>query len=282
MATTPPGWYDDGRGALRWWDGQQWTEHVQTPDPDPAGDEPAEAQAPAAPTLEDGVSVEPAEPGVPSPDQPVASNDPDLAAQPAEYPPSAPPGYPGGFTGGAAPAGGFIAATEPKKSKLWILWVVLGVVLLGIVILMAILIPVLIGVFGNATSGGGNGGASDADEAAAVAAVQLYDEAWRTVDCDKFVAATTEELRVALELTACEDFDVAATGFSESVENYQLTVTAVERDGDEISVQTSETYDSLYDEDGNPVEEPTPYEDRYDYTVVPSAGGWAVDDLDSN
>lgn len=140
----------------------------------------------------------------------------------------------------------------------------------------------LIGVFGNATSGGGNGGASDADEAAAVAAVQLYDEAWRTVDCDKFVAATTEELRVALELTACEDFDVAATGFSESVENYQLTVTAVERDGDEISVQTSETYDSLYDEDGNPVEEPTPYEDRYDYTVVPSAGGWAVDDLDSN
>ena len=25
MATTPPGWYDDGRGALRWWDGAQWT-----------------------------------------------------------------------------------------------------------------------------------------------------------------------------------------------------------------------------------------------------------------
>lgn len=141
MATTPPGWYDDGRGALRWWDGQQWTEHVQTPDPDPAVDAPAEEQAPAAPTLEDGVSVEPAEPAVPSPDQPAASNDPDLAARPAEYPPSAPPGYPGGFTGGAAPAGGFIAATEPKKSKLWILWVVLGVVLLGIVILMAILIP---------------------------------------------------------------------------------------------------------------------------------------------
>ena len=38
MATTAPGWYDDGRGALRWWDGTQWTEHVQTPDPEPALD----------------------------------------------------------------------------------------------------------------------------------------------------------------------------------------------------------------------------------------------------
>lgn len=22
-----PGWYDDGAGRQRWWDGQQWTEH---------------------------------------------------------------------------------------------------------------------------------------------------------------------------------------------------------------------------------------------------------------
>ncbi len=26
---TPAGWYDDGRGALRWWDGDGWTEHTQ-------------------------------------------------------------------------------------------------------------------------------------------------------------------------------------------------------------------------------------------------------------
>lgn len=25
----PPGWYPDGRGAMRWWDGYRWTEHVQ-------------------------------------------------------------------------------------------------------------------------------------------------------------------------------------------------------------------------------------------------------------
>ena len=28
--TTPAGWYDDGSGRQRWWDGQQWTEHVVT------------------------------------------------------------------------------------------------------------------------------------------------------------------------------------------------------------------------------------------------------------
>ncbi|MCD9154634.1 DUF2510 domain-containing protein [Aeromicrobium duanguangcaii] len=25
---TPPGWYDDGHGQLRWWDGSQWTQHT--------------------------------------------------------------------------------------------------------------------------------------------------------------------------------------------------------------------------------------------------------------
>lgn len=25
---TPPGWYDDGHGQLRWWDGSQWTAHA--------------------------------------------------------------------------------------------------------------------------------------------------------------------------------------------------------------------------------------------------------------
>ena len=40
MTTTPPGWYDDGHGALRWWDGAQWTEHVAEPDSEPAAGQP--------------------------------------------------------------------------------------------------------------------------------------------------------------------------------------------------------------------------------------------------
>ena len=158
MATTPPGWYDDGRGALRWWDGAQWTEHVQTPDPEPAVDEqprePRDAEQPATPVEDEpprpltadrwtrssrrrsASALTPRSPRAPAPDagarRPMARTAVRLRRS-AEggYPPSAPPGYPGGFPGGPAPSGAFISATEPKKSKLWILWVVLGVVLLG-------------------------------------------------------------------------------------------------------------------------------------------------------
>lgn len=34
--TTPAGWYDDGSGSLRWWDGTQWTAHVRTSEGAPA------------------------------------------------------------------------------------------------------------------------------------------------------------------------------------------------------------------------------------------------------
>lgn len=31
MTNTTPGWYDDGSGTQRWWDGQRWTEQTQKP-----------------------------------------------------------------------------------------------------------------------------------------------------------------------------------------------------------------------------------------------------------
>src|SRR5688572_29281016 len=106
MATKPPGWYDDGRGALRWWDGAQWTEHVQTPDPEPeTPNDPA--GGPGEPARSDEAMdalLAPAVAPAPTPDS-AATTD---AAPPApvdteteaDYPPSAPPGYPGGFPGG--------------------------------------------------------------------------------------------------------------------------------------------------------------------------------------
>lgn len=30
-ANTPAGWYDDGSGRQRWWDGGQWTQHFAEP-----------------------------------------------------------------------------------------------------------------------------------------------------------------------------------------------------------------------------------------------------------
>ena len=114
MTTTPPGWYDDGHGALRWWDGAQWTEHVATPDPESSKASRAslrQRRPNGTVRLRDG-----AEPRIP-------------AAIRRLIP---------GANGGA-----FVAATEPRKSKLWIVWVVIGVVLIGIVVALAVLVPML-------------------------------------------------------------------------------------------------------------------------------------------
>ncbi|MDR2381779.1 MAG: DUF2510 domain-containing protein [Bifidobacteriaceae bacterium] len=35
--TTEAGWYNDGSGTMRWWDGQAWTDRVQTPQPAAGG-----------------------------------------------------------------------------------------------------------------------------------------------------------------------------------------------------------------------------------------------------
>ncbi|WP_262002619.1 DUF2510 domain-containing protein [Microbacterium sp. Mcb102] len=50
--TTPAGWYDDGSGSLRWWDGTQWTAHVRTSDDAPVAPErpPVEPVASAVPS----------------------------------------------------------------------------------------------------------------------------------------------------------------------------------------------------------------------------------------
>jgi hypothetical protein len=55
-------------------------------------------------------------------------------------------------------------------------------------------------------------------------------------------------------------------------------VTSVVQDGASLSVTTSETYTSTLDEDGNETEVPQPYEDVYEYIVVPTDAGWAVND----
>ena len=53
--TTPPGWYPDGQGGQRWWDGTQWTEHTQ---PGAGGDQ-GGSQAPQSPAGGDATVVAP-------------------------------------------------------------------------------------------------------------------------------------------------------------------------------------------------------------------------------
>ena len=37
MTQNPPGWYDDGTGTTRYWDGTRWTEQTQEPQPGLSG-----------------------------------------------------------------------------------------------------------------------------------------------------------------------------------------------------------------------------------------------------
>ncbi|MFE6735996.1 DUF2510 domain-containing protein [Microbacterium sp. NPDC057650] len=37
MSDAQAGWYDDGSGAMRWWDGQHWTDQIQPPPPKEPG-----------------------------------------------------------------------------------------------------------------------------------------------------------------------------------------------------------------------------------------------------
>jgi hypothetical protein len=54
--STPPGWYPDGQGGQRWWDGNQWTEHTLPPD---TSDRPAPAEPVQQPGPSDVTQVRP-------------------------------------------------------------------------------------------------------------------------------------------------------------------------------------------------------------------------------
>ncbi|MFB8147953.1 DUF2510 domain-containing protein [Microbacterium sp. NPDC056003] len=276
MATTPPGWYDDGHGALRWWDGAQWTEHVAEPDPETADGDVAPTEAEIVAAAEAESEREAAEVDAATA---LGFGIPPVGASP-EYPAAATQQtpYPGTHPGVEANGGAFTAATEPRKSNLWILWVVLGVVMLGIVIAAAVVIPL---IFLSLTTGSQQSVApSGADEEAAVAAVELYDEAWQTGDCDAYTEATTEEFRAATSFADCAAFTERAAGFAASLEDYELTVTGIATGADAILITTTETFDALLDEAGEPLAEPQAQRALYEYTVVPVDGGWAIDDLD--
>lgn len=282
MSTTPPGWYDDGHGALRWWDGSQWTDHVHA-----AGQAPsAEADAPAPAADATGAAA-------PAADAPTPAADATGAAVPQA--PAYPPAYPGAPTG-AAPAGAAGTATParpgtpseavpphpgapaapgeaaPRKSRLWILWVVLGGVLLLVVVLAVILIPLAVGWFSSAAGGD--------DRARAVAAVELYDDAWSEADCEAYERSTTQAYRESLSITDCETFAAQAEAFGQSTDEYELEITGVDVGDDVIEVVTLETYLSLYDEQGQELAEPEPVRDELRYVLVPEGDRWLIDALD--
>lgn len=120
--STPAGWYDDGSGRQRWWDGQQWTEHY-------APATPAEAQAPSVPAV-------PPVPQAPEVPEAVAPAVPPYAAPvqqaaPATSAYAAVPGY--GAAAGYPAASGYTAATPPASGPSIVGWIALGAAVLGFI-----------------------------------------------------------------------------------------------------------------------------------------------------
>ncbi|GAA2009779.1 DUF2510 domain-containing protein [Microbacterium ulmi] len=259
--TTPPGWYDDGHGAVRWWDGGAWTAHVQPPTAVPV------AIPGATPSQGPGATPSQRHPGT----------------APQGHVGTAPQGYPGAVPQSAVPSGagtappGHAAAADPPArptSRIWILWVVIGVVVLGLVAAAVAAIPFLISVL----TGGSAAPATD-DERASVAAVQLYDRAWQDVDCAAYQAATTDYFRSEYGFADCAEFEEQVTLFAEATIDYDVAVTSIRRTDEAVVVGTSESYSFVIDDDGRPLDEPEDVVDVYEYTVVDDGGTWRIDEL---
>lgn len=91
--TTPAGWYDDGSGRQRWWDGQQWTEHFA---PEAAAPAEEEAAVPAAPAAGEAPAEEAPAAEEPSIDDTVIRPTDETVATPAAQDWSVPPATPVG------------------------------------------------------------------------------------------------------------------------------------------------------------------------------------------
>ncbi|WP_223878357.1 DUF2510 domain-containing protein [Microbacterium radiodurans] len=269
--STPPGWYDDGHGALRWWDGAQWTEHTHVAEPtaEPVATEPVAAETVATePAADEPVADEPATADAsPAPVAPPVPTVPaGVVASTGSFPAAAP----------AAPAAG----SDRPRSKLWIVFVALGVVVVGLLVLAAVFIPRFIGdILTPPGSAPGQESVQGSDADAAADAVEDYDEAWDDVDCIAYQATLSSDYLASSGYTDCAEFEIAAQQFVDSVEDYEVAILSTTREGDTIVVQTLESYTQVLDPTGQPLETPVPGSTGYQYTLVNEGGSWVIDEF---
>ncbi|MEI3848412.1 MULTISPECIES: DUF2510 domain-containing protein [unclassified Microbacterium] len=211
MATPPPGWYDDGHGAVRWWDGRQWTEHVASPAS--AADDTSEPPAPHAPERSDRDAVPVPPPagegagaltgvGGFTPPRATEWSAPSGAVGGAPdgygYSPAAPaadsspvPSPVVTYPGDATSAG---ASSAPQKSKGWLVWLLVGVGLVAVLAAVVALAVMLItgGFGGPATSPASDPAPRPQPQATASVDPEVVEteEAAPTVPADAAAAAT--------------------------------------------------------------------------------------------
>ncbi|ALJ21332.1 DUF2510 domain-containing protein [Microbacterium sp. No. 7] len=279
--STPAGWYDDGHGTQRWWDGTQWTEHVQ----------PAAAPTPPAPA-----APTPAEPVAPA-----ASTPPYAAAATPPYAATAPyaPSYQTAPAYAAAPP-----APAPASNR-WVLWVVGGIVALMIVggalffivsTIVATTIqdespfsqpgpdaPITVPTEAPDEETSEDGPVflelTEAERAEAERVVHRYDAAWLNADCAEYLAVTTEDFRWDVEGDECEAFRADAANSRQMLTDYVIVIDDAYRDGDYVLVVTTETGTLLVGDDGEPLAEPEPVEYGFFYELVEQDGVLLIDYL---
>lgn len=274
--STPPGWYDDGHGALRWWDGSRWTEHTHAPvEPEPE----AESQPEEPPAVTEASLAE-SQHGVAASDTASPTDAlPPIPPSPGGFAPVYPGAHPSIATAAVTGAVGETDAAPPRRSRLWIVFVALGVVLVGLVVLAAVFIPrFIVGILDPSSDRPGATAVQGADLRAAEDIVDAYDDAWDEMDCAAYQAILTPEFLASGGLSDCADFAQAAREFNNSVEDYEVSFISTTREGDTIYVETVETFTQTADAAGAPLENPVPASFSALYTLVPGGSGWLIDD----
>lgn len=225
---TPPGWYDDGSGQQRWWDGNGWTEHVApAPAPEPAA---------AAPVGVEPVAVEAVAAEV------VAA---EVAAAAPEYSPQA-PAQPGSVPS-ADPAWAAQAAAAAAKKRNPLPWILGGAG--AFVLLLIVGALVVANLLGGATKAG-----EPRD------AILKFWDSWQSSDCEQMESVTTIGLRESTGWTTCAAFksataqlkvaDVSVNVKQSKVNGTTATVASEERWTGDMGKETHHFRYSLEKSDG--------------------------------
>jgi hypothetical protein len=132
---------------------------------------------------------------------------------------------------------------------------------------------------------GENGAAAEdepanTNERAAIEAMRAYNDAWLEGDCDAYLATTTPSFRSAMDASGCAAFGPASRSYSAAVADFAFTPTDIERRSSEtFEIKSHETYDSLTDANGVPVDPPFLVDEYWVYTLVLVDGTWLITDV---
>jgi hypothetical protein len=234
--TTPPGWYDDGQGSRRWWDGSQWAAPGQGPSETPQQPTPTQQLPQQTPGY--GTPAY----GAPQGDQPAYGQQPGYGQQAGRY--------------GQQP--GFGAPNQPPKKKKTglIIGIVAGLLLIAAAIVAAILL--LRGSDDTASS-------DDPTET-----VQNYIDAGQDGDCEAAVAALTDDLQKQIDADCDKDFDPAKSledlGVNPDDLDYKVGKAEIDGDKATVPVTVSGLGDALGGQD----------EISSDYQLVKQDGTWLI------